>query len=366
MARSRCQVATAGDQMRPLRSTLARLSCCHPFTWCVTLLVSVAMMLIAVPGEYVNPWWANGSSYWQAQTKRLHQATYDRHRTANPDGSLAHVTVLQFDHGWPRPFLARFLVYRTNFLQPAGTPTRVASQPLIQYPSPFRSWGGSQYLRCCLEQLRQLAALGRRLAARPREPRARFTAGAGDHRRGRRSNRTLGSPSGRAISLSPDRSARGSGRCLRAVGMDHAPCAHPARRAAVRRGAVCPQLLFTQSRGHRLSAIHRARLAAPSGRQRVSVALAATRLLCRRAAERPMAARVRAIAATPLSRKRRHNRAGAGRGTRHPRAMPATANAKPASAATRRRCAIAKILRAPAGRRTICRDCAGFSYQNSR
>ncbi len=126
-----------------IRSTLLRPLRCHPFTWCVTFLVGLAVFVIVAPGEYVDVPRRDSTTRWQEQSKANYQNVYDKRLKRLPDGRIAHVTVRAFEHGWPRPYLARFLVYQSS---PTGAASREISAPLIQYQSPFRSWGGRRNL----------------------------------------------------------------------------------------------------------------------------------------------------------------------------------------------------------------------------
>lgn len=117
---------------------------CHWFTWCLTLLVALALVLIVVPGEWINPLPRDSPTEWEQRCQDLYAATCERHQPTVPD--LAHglnFSVYAFEHGWPRPFLARALVLK---LTADGGQYRVRSTHLIRYLSPFGYWGGSLYL----------------------------------------------------------------------------------------------------------------------------------------------------------------------------------------------------------------------------
>ncbi|MGH7137808.1 MAG: hypothetical protein ACREHD_18825, partial [Pirellulales bacterium] len=122
----------------------ADLPHCHWLTWCMTLLVALAIVLIVVPGDHVDWRFREAATPWERRSKGLHAATLERHeptmRNLSRPGNLF---VWAFEHGWPRPFLARALVQKPTA---DGGEYRVRSTHLIRYVSPFRSWGGSLYL----------------------------------------------------------------------------------------------------------------------------------------------------------------------------------------------------------------------------
>lgn len=123
---------------------LAGLPRCHWLTWSLTLLVALALVLIVVPGDWISPLPSDSPTRWERRCQDLYAATREQHKPA--EGNLAqglNFAVYAFQHGWPRPFLARALVLK---LTADGGQYRVRSTHLIRYLSPFRSWGGSLYL----------------------------------------------------------------------------------------------------------------------------------------------------------------------------------------------------------------------------
>lgn len=94
--------------MNVIRHTAARLRRLHPFTWCVVLVVSVAMVLIVVPGveadnDETSPWYASSRKqlYWDTASR------YEAH--AHQANAPHRTTIWVTDHGWPFPFMLRSL-----------------------------------------------------------------------------------------------------------------------------------------------------------------------------------------------------------------------------------------------------------------
>lgn len=83
------------------------------FTWIVTLLVALSLVLIVVPGDYVDWRFRDAANPWEQRCQDLYAATLERHepsmRNLPQPGNLF---VRAFEHGWPRPFLARALVQK--------------------------------------------------------------------------------------------------------------------------------------------------------------------------------------------------------------------------------------------------------------
>lgn len=124
-----------------LRAGLPR---CHWLTWCMTFLVALAIVLIVVPGDHVDWRFREAATPWERRSKGLRAATLERHEpTMRNLPRPGNLFVWVFEHGWPRPFLARALVQKPTA---DGGEYRVRSTHWIRYLSPFRSWGGSLYL----------------------------------------------------------------------------------------------------------------------------------------------------------------------------------------------------------------------------
>jgi hypothetical protein len=102
-------------------------------------LATVAMMLITVAGQYVDPLRQQIVTPWHQQCKELAATNHDR-LVRNPDGTRAQLSIRVYEHGWPSPYLARLTA------QVYGGPGREWSKPKIEYASPFRAWGGSRNL----------------------------------------------------------------------------------------------------------------------------------------------------------------------------------------------------------------------------
>src|SRR5687768_7777000 len=109
--------------MRAIRKILSRLRCCHWLTWSVALPTALALVLIVAPGEYVDALRRQCTTEWEEECKEFYVSTHDRHQQPVRNGIQPDVTVRVFEHGWPRPFLARALVLKQD---PSGRPHRVS------------------------------------------------------------------------------------------------------------------------------------------------------------------------------------------------------------------------------------------------
>ncbi len=128
--------------MSPTRSVVSRLPRLHWFSWCLGLLAAAILGVIVVPGEYHAVPHEGELTEWDRQCREFYQATYDEHHASVRDLDSPHITVKLYEHGWPRPYLVRALVWKQT---PSGQPHRQDSEPLVQVPSYFRHWGGSMY-----------------------------------------------------------------------------------------------------------------------------------------------------------------------------------------------------------------------------
>lgn len=106
------------------------------------LLTAAILGVIVVPGEYHAVHREGVLTDWQRQCRELHQATYDEHYASVRGQAWPHVTVKMYEHGWPRPYLVRALVWKQT---PTGEQHRQDSEPLVQVRSYFTHWGGSSY-----------------------------------------------------------------------------------------------------------------------------------------------------------------------------------------------------------------------------
>lgn len=134
--------------MRTLLSKLSLLKKLHWLTWCVLLITSALLAIIIVPGELVLLLPLQSRTPWEQECEKLRSATQEMAYAADPR-ERNHATIVApvistqvYQHGWPRPFLARALVSRVD---KGGQLTRVASEPLIRFESSFSHWGGSKY-----------------------------------------------------------------------------------------------------------------------------------------------------------------------------------------------------------------------------
>lgn len=127
--------------MRRLLTYLAMLKRLHWATWVVMSFVLLALVLIDVPGEYQ----AGGSilpvTEWEKACYQLRvDATARRQQAAEKElkqpSFYLTFHAAAYSHGWPRPFMARALVYDHK---------REKSKPWLGKKSSFTSWGGSLY-----------------------------------------------------------------------------------------------------------------------------------------------------------------------------------------------------------------------------
>lgn len=125
-----------------------RLRCCIGrcswFTWLMLCLLSLALTLIIVPGEYTYMGMQEKAiTPWEKRCRSLYQSTHDWHRDDNAQAKLSnHIMVTVFVHGWPKPFLARARVMKET----ENGPNWVRSEPMLGVKSWFYYWGGSTYL----------------------------------------------------------------------------------------------------------------------------------------------------------------------------------------------------------------------------
>lgn len=92
--------------MRRIRPLLARLARCHPVTWLVTLVVLTAVTLIVVPGEVRYLPYNQQLSWWEQQCKEVQLET-SKLIDLERNGKWITPTTALYEHGWPRPYLAR-------------------------------------------------------------------------------------------------------------------------------------------------------------------------------------------------------------------------------------------------------------------
>lgn len=129
--------------VRPFSRLLSRWRRCHWLAWTTMLLTALAAAVVVVPGENVTMS-RECTTEWKERCKQLYLSTRDSHERSirDLDAAFAHVTVHVIEHGWPRPFLARALVWKKDS---SGRPHRARSTALIRFKSTFRYWGGPSY-----------------------------------------------------------------------------------------------------------------------------------------------------------------------------------------------------------------------------
>ena len=98
--------SSVGSLMHRLLGLLRSLKRCSWLTSIVVLIVSLALALIAVPGDPVGPyidWDGTVQSGW---SERLYE-TIERRYSTGDLGPKEQVIVNQYRHGWPLPCLTR-------------------------------------------------------------------------------------------------------------------------------------------------------------------------------------------------------------------------------------------------------------------
>lgn len=112
-------------------------------TWIVALVTASALTLIVVPGEFKYVHEEPGESAWDRECREFQRATLDWHIDYNQRAQLSsNILVFIYEHGWPRPFLARAYVLKET----EQGDNHVRTKPLLQVKSWFLSWGGSTHL----------------------------------------------------------------------------------------------------------------------------------------------------------------------------------------------------------------------------
>ncbi len=116
--------------MLRVRQVAARIWRLHPTTWCVTLLVVGAMVLIVVPGVNVDD---DLTSSWVATTrKQVFWSTAAKYAAASQDSTNPHASrVLVYAHGWPRPCFLRSLGSLDTYVGGKVKSSRPWSNPQI-------------------------------------------------------------------------------------------------------------------------------------------------------------------------------------------------------------------------------------------
>lgn len=126
-----------------LTTTVRRL---HPLTWLAAAVTSVLLVLIVVPGE---PHWNSDLrdvTSWRSRCERLRSETTDRVRLAAIEKGVAEPQAsIVYEHGWPRPCVARACAVDTvvnGIYQHHG---RTSSTPLLRIPNRDTTRGGPTF-----------------------------------------------------------------------------------------------------------------------------------------------------------------------------------------------------------------------------
>jgi hypothetical protein len=108
------------------------------------LLSTLALTLIIVPGEFKFLGHQEmPTTAWEKRCGKLSRSTQEWHTDYNRKANLSnHIQVMVFEHGWPKPFLARARVLKET----ESGQNWVRSEPLLGMKSWFTYWGGSTYL----------------------------------------------------------------------------------------------------------------------------------------------------------------------------------------------------------------------------
>ncbi|TWU00892.1 hypothetical protein [Stieleria varia] len=120
---------------------MLRFLACHRLACLAVILTTIPLVLIIVPGEFTYPWTDETGELnaWKLRSNDLRQRAHDNHK--EEFGHRA-TTLTVFEHGWPRPFLARVVICNCN---DRGV-TRSRSQAKLRVKSWFLYWGGSRFI----------------------------------------------------------------------------------------------------------------------------------------------------------------------------------------------------------------------------
>lgn len=121
--------------MQLVRPAFARLRRLHPITWCVMLVVAVAMVLIVVPGKQTWSQFEEDETWVGGQSSVVYEATERRYSSASRLGHWDSDTSV-YVHGWPKPYLVRSLSTQ------AGSSTGTKSTLLIEFDNGYSSCAG--------------------------------------------------------------------------------------------------------------------------------------------------------------------------------------------------------------------------------
>jgi hypothetical protein len=127
---------TSGALMRRIRSAVVRMLRCHPLTWVVTMVVGLAVVLIAVPGQSCHAPFGEPPSRWDRQVVAGHEEArrlYENSESLYPAGLPVYQPLL-FEHGWPLPAFVRAKKTPLVVMAP------VAPVSMVPRWSKFASW----------------------------------------------------------------------------------------------------------------------------------------------------------------------------------------------------------------------------------
>ena len=156
---------------------LAILRRVHWLTWCVLAVTTCVLILIIVPGDHVQVGLLNRNSPWHLECEKLREATDEMARAVDPRERHAATMALPriytevYEHGWPMPYLARVIVFKTDA---SGLANREHSTPLIRFKADrgvpshhFVSWSNYDHWPFAIDGwlIRPLALVGDLLVA---------------------------------------------------------------------------------------------------------------------------------------------------------------------------------------------------------
>lgn len=123
-----------------VRAVLNRLRRCHPLTYCMTLLVGLALVLVVVPGQLCYAPHDDSPTWWEQQCKQVNKLTQKALEEAHTENSPILISQL-YEHGWPRPYLVRSIGV------PAfGEYYKTASKPLLTSGRMVNGFMGPSFL----------------------------------------------------------------------------------------------------------------------------------------------------------------------------------------------------------------------------
>jgi len=121
-----------------LAAAFRRLLRCNPVTYLVTLAATLALVLIVVPGEQRQVPYLQSADWWEEQCKVVAAETDEQIKNQPPE-KFAMPTTQLYQHGWPRPYLARTV--KVEAFQPYKY-----SMPLLTSGNKISGFLGPSYL----------------------------------------------------------------------------------------------------------------------------------------------------------------------------------------------------------------------------